>query len=287
MNDGIKESKMKLKKIAVICMAGIMMLSGVAGCGDRDTVKQQEVEKGEAEQNLKEEENKEKQEKEDLKGKFSITTEVYEDGGIHIEYPQVENLVNGDITEWYNEQFKSTVTTYTEGDVEEGDIAANSESVNESFRVTYQSEDMVSILIEGYFEAEGAAHPYSYMSSYNINLKTGESMSIMDQYTPEEIVNTLFSGGGYTGISDADNMEEMTEEEKQSLSEELSIRDKEFTLESMKKCDYDFYPDADGKMQKGEDDVYMHSIRLKDGMWAVCLDVTHALGDFAIVRYDK
>ena len=297
MNSKIKESKMRIKKGIFIYLAGVMLFSDVAGCGDRDTVKQQEVKEEGAEQIIKEakeqrhdkkeKKEKQRQEKDLLKEKFSITAEVYEDGDIHIEYPQIENLVDEDITEWYNEQFKSTVVAYTEGDIEEGDIAGNCERVNESFQITYQSDDMISILIEGYYEAEGAAHPYSYMSSYNINLKTGESMGITDQYTPEELVDTLFSGENYTGISDVDNMEEMSEEEMQYLSGEISARDREYTLESMQKCDYKFTLDAEGKMKKGEEDVYMYSVRLKDGKWALCLDITHALGDCVIVRYDK
>lgn len=278
-----------------------MGVMGITGCGNEksDVVKPEKVQEEEnqkqAETQNKEEQQhgKENQQKEETeieegnkKKQFAITREVYEEGEIHIEYPQVENLVNQDITEWYNEQFKSSIDVYT-GEVEEGDLAEGSETVEETFQVTYQSEDMISILIEGYFYAEGAAHPYSYKSSYNINLKTGESMSITDEYSPEEIVDDLLAGQNYTVIKDAKTMEVMTGEEQDAAFQEITTKDRAFMLESMKNCDYDFKSGADGKMLQGEDIVYAYSVRLSDGKWAICTDVSHALGDYIIIRYDK
>lgn len=294
---------MKLKKIVVLGIAGILVLGSVSGCGneERDTiqqnkseVKQPENKKPEADNQISgiEDEETENEEIEDeeteLKesSEFKITAKMYQEGNIKIAYPQVENLVNQEITDWYNQQFKHSLEIYT-GEAEEGDIAAASENVNETFKITYQSEDMISILVEGYFYAEGAAHPYAYMNSYNINLKTGESMGITDEYAPEEIVNDLLAGKNYTPITDVETMTEMTGEELDYLKQEIAGKDREFTLESMEKCDYDFRIAEDGTVVAGEEAVYVHSIRLADGSWGIGLETSHALGDYVIVKYSK
>ncbi len=235
---------MKLKRMLVACVAGILISGMLIGCQEqeKDTVKQEST-KNNKEERL----STEKQEQQEPEKAFSITREIYEEGDIHIEYPHVENLVNQKITDWYNEQFKSRIAVYTEGEVEEGDITAESQSVNETFQVTYQSEDMVSILIDGYFYADSAAHPSSYKNSYNINLKTGESMSITDEYDVEQMADDLLSGQFYTGIRDIENSGEMSEEEQTYLIQEMKARDRDFTLESLNKCDYRFCVNAEGK----------------------------------------
>ena len=40
-------------------------------------------------------------------------------------------------------------------------------------------------------------------------------------------------------------------------------------------------------MTRTEDMVFAFSVRLTDGRWAICTDVSHALGDYIIIRYDK
>lgn len=218
---------------------------------------------------------------------FTITKEVYEDeeGDVHIEYPHVENLVNQEITDWYNQKFESDAKWVMNAiDVEEEGFR---EYINEGFQVTYQSEDMVSILIRGNYYAEGAAHPYSYISSYNINLKTGESMSITDEYSLEEIVDDIFSGQNYTVLVNIENLEEADEEFTEYVKQELAANDRDFMMECLQRCDNDFKIGEDGNLIEGEEAVYMHSIRLKDGTWAMGMEVTHVLGDYVIIRYDK
>lgn len=218
---------------------------------------------------------------------FLLTKEVYEDeeGDVHIEYPHVENLVNQKITDWYNQKFESDAKWVMNAiDVEEEGFR---EYINEGFQVTYQSEDMVSILIRGNYYAEGAAHPYSYMSSYNINLKTGESMSITDEYSQEEIVDDIFSGQNYTALVNIENLEEADAEFTEYVKQELAAKDREIMMECLQRCDNEFKIGEDGNLIEGEEAVYMHSIRLKDGTWAMGMEVTHVLGDYVIIRYDK
>lgn len=297
---------MKKERIAALCMVGILALVGMTGCGngEKNVEKQEQTMKneespddsseieseGSEEQSSQETEGEPEQqdseEEENKEGVFSIRTETYEEGDIHIKYPHVENLVNEEVTDWYNEEFKSTIETYT-SEVEEGDMGASSETVNETFQVTYQSEEMISILIEGNFYAEGAAHPYSYMRSYNINLKTGETLGITDEYTPEEIVEDILAGNNYAVIADTRTMEAMTGENLEYVKQEIAAKDRDFFLECMDNCDYRFRTGTDGSITDEENMVYAYSLRLPDGTWAIGTDVSHALGDYRILRYDK
>lgn len=219
---------------------------------------------------------------------FIVHTEVYEDGDIHIEYPQVENLINQEITEFYNEKFKTVLKTVM-GKVTEGDIAANATTMDERVRITYQSEDMISILIDGYVYEQGAAHPFSYQKSYNINIKTGETLGIMDEYSTEEIISRLESGSYMVLAEDIDKdgyIPAEDQEFKNMVMDEISSNDKKLLEESIDRCDYDFILQEDNQSLESGKEPYMHSFRLKDGKWVLCVDVSHALGDYAVVYFE-
>lgn len=290
---------MKQRKLLIFCILSVLISGTIIGCGAEETnvAKQEEVlkesQEGNQEENQQqievksseEEESENVQERQDREKQFTINRKVYEDGDVYIEYPYVENLVNEEITDWYNKKFRSVIDICN-GDVEEGDLAAGN-AVEETFEVTYQSEDMVSILITGNFYAESAAHPCSYMSSYNINLKTGETIGITDKYTPEEIVDDILSGQNCTVLSNVETLEEADEEMVECVKQEISEESREWLLAGMQECDYNFKVGADGKIAEGEDITSKYSIRLKDGTWAIGMDVSHALGDYIIIRYDK
>lgn len=218
----------------------------------------------------------EESQKED-KPAFIIEEKTYEDGAIRISYPYVEHLVNQQITDFYNQEFEDIVAVYA-GEAEEGDLAADSQEAAQSFTVTYQSEDMISILIEGSFYSEGMPHPYSYSRSYNINLKTGESMGITDLFTPEEITDNIMAFRYITGVGEPGN---------EYIKQELEMKGKEGVLEQMNHCDFKFMAGKDGSIIVNEGSPYSYSYRQKDGKWLIVLEGSHAVGDYFTLRYDR
>lgn len=297
---------MKRNKIIGICMIGAFALATVSGCGsqglgvaqqDESEVKTEELSTTPSETHKSSPIEDDKLAQEDdgeteqptEEEVFTITKQVYENDHVYIEYPQVENLVNQEITDWYNEQFKNTIKDATQ---DEGDESASeSDTINETFQVTYQSEDMISILIEGSVYVQNTPHPYSYMYGYNINLKTGETMGITDIYTTAEIVEMVddfLAGENVAIIANMETMEEMDEESFQDAMQEMMEYDRAFLIEGLEGSDFNYYIGEDGKMT--EDDELMtghYSIRLPDGKWAFTVSVSHALGDCRLVRYDK
>lgn len=216
---------------------------------------------------------------------FTITKEVYEHENVYIEYPQVENLVNQEITDWYNEEFKNTIRGASED--EEYEITSEGDTINETFQITYQSEDMISILIEGFVYVQHTPHPYSYKYGYNINLKTGETMGIADVYSPVEMTDDLLHGENIAIIANTETMEEMDDESFQEAMVDIKEFDRAGMIDSLEKSDFNFYIGEDGKLTKGEESPMDYSVRLPDGKWAFTISVNHALGDCRLVRYDK
>lgn len=57
--------------------------------------------------------------------------------------------------------------------------------------------DTLSILMNGNICEQGAAHPYSFKYTYNIDLNTGESIRLADHVDVDRLAENLFAGTGY------------------------------------------------------------------------------------------
>ena len=69
------------------------------------------------------------------------------------------------------------------------------------FDVEEQSDELLSMTINYYYEMEGGAHPSSAMQSINVNMQTGEKVTFADLADPEKTAQLLFDGTeGYTII---------------------------------------------------------------------------------------
>lgn len=296
---------MKRKQLTAMCLAGVFVMGLINGCGERREAgmpaqesakgqsngteyqdkkipaekdsKEQPQEGAEMESSNAKEESKQEESTDKQESAFRITERKYENGDIKISYPYIENLVNQQITDFYNHEFESTVVSFG-GEAEEGDLASGSQQAGQSFTVTYQSDDMVSILINGNFYSEEMPHPYSYSRSYNINLKTGESMSITDTFTPEEIIDDIMAFRYITVMGDLEN---------EYVKQELEIKGKEEVLNQLKHCDFNFVAGKDGTILVNEEAPYSYSYRQEDGKWIIVMEGSHAIGDYFALRYEK
>lgn len=295
---------MKRKQLTAMCLAGLLAIGLITGCGERrkadalaeenkkeesdgiadqskktptETDSEEEQQEGTEESNTAEAESEQEESAQEQGSAFRITEKKYTDGDIQISYPYIENLVNQQITDFYNHEFESTVAAYA-GESEEGDLASGSQQAVQSYTVTYQSDDMVSILIDGNFYSDGMPHPYSYSLSYNINLITGASMSITDTFTPEEIMDDIMAFRYITVMGNQEN---------EYIKQELEMKGKEEILNQLNHCDYNFTVGKDGSIADNGESPYSYSYRQEDGKWLIALEGSHAIGDYFTLRYEK
>ena len=127
--------------------------------------------------------------------------------------------------------------------------------------------DTLSILMNGNICEQGAAHPYSFKYTYNIDLNTGESIRLADHVDVDRLAENLFAGTGYyVEESAADYFRERLEAiygTPDSLARSLA--------------GYDYTEDGSAP--------YGYSY-LENGKVWICMEVPHALGDYMEIELD-
>ena len=191
-----------------------------------------------------------------------------EDGNFDVVYPQLEGWENTEAQERWNQEFQTAELQ----DGVEGSQIEDYESYTVKPRIMTQTEDLLSILMEGTYFFKGAAHPYAFAYTYNIDMKTGESYRLPEQ--SEELVNRISAellAGNYTIESEFKEI---------SISDvfwvdEGDTLDESRIFNELQSCDYDpeFIPTC-----------YSYWREDKIG---IVFSTNHALGDYVIFEVNQ
>ena len=207
---------------------------------------------------------------------------------IDISYPKITGWSNTEKQDEWNTYFENTAKEAAgemAGDTEEVNPSAN-DSVVLTYTVQEQTKDMLSITCQSYYNYEGAAHPSAALTSVNINMKTGEKMTFSDFADPDETAKILFAGKDNTDIAQGYTVLDA----EGNPTTEITMKDiLEFNFIWMEPTEealaaslthFDGEPDDYGTNETtGES--YVH-----DGKVYVIFYVSHAMGDYAVVRID-
>ena len=207
---------------------------------------------------------------------------------IDISYPKITGWSNTEKQEEWNTYFENTAKEAAgemAGDTEDVNPGAN-DSVVLTYTVQEQTKDMLSITCQSYYDYEGAAHPSAALTSVNINMKTGEKMTFSDFADPDETAKILFAGKedggsaqGYT-VLDADG----------NPSAEITMKDiLEFNFIWMEPTEESLAASLahfDGDPEDYGTDETTGESYVHDGKVYVIFYVSHAMGDYTVVRLD-
>ncbi len=191
---------------------------------------------------------------------YRIEEKTIEGTGLHISYPQIQNLGDKHIQDEWN--------TLIRGNEER---AASEWEESGRYEVRYtvktQSEDTLSILMDGAVYSEGESKPHSFKYTYNIDLNTGESIRLKDAVDVRSVAEQMFEGKGYYIEKNLAPhfMERLNTiyEDSESLARALE--------------GYDF--DLEGNLPYG----YSY---LQDGRIWICMEVPHELGDYIEIELE-
>lgn len=200
-----------------------------------------------------------------VESSYKVVEAKLEQDGVSITYPQIEGLGDARMQEKWNDIIRSTEERAMEGWLSGG------ESQDDSYEVSYvvktMTPDTLSILMNGNICEQGAAHPYSFKYTYNIDLNTGESIRLADHVDVDRLAENLFAGTGYyVEESAADYFRERLEAiygTPDSLARSLA--------------GYDYAEDGSAP--------YGYSY-LENGKVWICMEVPHALGDYMEIELD-
>lgn len=193
-------------------------------------------------------------------GSYRVKEMVLSEGNIRISCPQIEGLEDENIQGKWNRIFLGT----EERAMDAWDASGTYEV---SYEVKTMTKDVLSILMNGYFYGEDAAHPNSFKYTYNIDLNTGESIRLADHVDVEKLAENMFAGVGYY----------VEESLAPYFQERLPViyENPEALARSLEGYDY----------AEDQDAPYGYSY-ISDGKVWICMEVPHALGDYIEIELD-
>lgn len=189
---------------------------------------------------------------------YSVVTRSIKRDGISVDYPQVEGLANAAVQQTINDTIDQAVQNAIADIGKEDTYSLN-------FEVMTQDEQTLSLVMKGGFYYQGSAHPAAFAYTYNFDLATGQNYSLMAGRDPAMIAQAVQDGK----ITILNGDEEMKGYILEYLTQVLAP---ETLGAAMVQADNGA---ADGVM------TFM-----KDGQLCLVLPVTHALGDYCLVRID-
>ncbi len=113
---------------------------------------------------------------------LTITAAAYEEGNIRLRYPQTAGLSDEAKQTALNKLIQNDVWKYTVGP----DIDAYSRETityNLDYKVTLQTENLLSVLYTGSVSIEGGMHPSNVIYAATFDLQRGEKLSLSDFVT--------------------------------------------------------------------------------------------------------
>lgn len=191
---------------------------------------------------------------------YRVKEMVLSEGEIRISCPQIEGLPDEQIQGKWNRIFLGA----EERAMDEWEADGSYEV---SFEVKTMTRDVLSILMNGFYYGEDAAHPYSFKYTYNIDLNTGESIRLADHVDVEKTAENLFAGTGYY----------VEESLAPHFAERLKVIYDSPEALARSLAGYDYSED--------ESAPYGYSY-IRDGRVWLCMEVPHALGDYIEIELD-
>ena len=151
-----------------------------------------------------------------------------------------------------------------------GDFSADGmKSLVVTYEVATMTEELLSIVIRGECYYEKAAYPYRFIKTLNINAQTGESVRLSEYDDPDALMQTLWSGTGFTLISDTITKQDLAIYLEQSVAADFAIE----------MFDYDYDSGNPALLPAG----YSYQ---KDGKTVLAMSVIHAMGDYLEIMFD-
>ena len=195
-----------------------------------------------------------------MEASYRVQEMVLSESDIRISCPQIEGLSNEEIQGKWNRIFLGM----EERAMDEWDASGTYEV---TFEIKTMTKDVLSILMNGSFHAEGAAHPSSFKYTYNIDLNTGESIRLADHVSVDKVAENMFAGTGYY----------VEESLAPHFAERLKVIYESPGALARSLAGYDYSEDGSAP--------YGYSY-LADGKVWLCMEVPHALGDYIEIELD-
>ncbi len=190
---------------------------------------------------------------------YDIETEVYEEGGVRVEYPRLTGLTDEGKQQEINDKIRGAVT---------GNIAADNLS---SYELTYETATagggIASFIFRGVAYYVDGAYPNNVVRTLNIDLDSGKNIRLKDFADFASVVSSLENADGYTIVNDAADFS--------AYLNNGAVTDYAITL-----LDYDIDFEHPEMAPAGFSAI-------RDNHLILFISAEHAMGDYVELEFDK
>lgn len=206
----------------------------------------------------------------------SVTTSIhtYTKGNISVEYPVVSNLNQASIQEKVNRLLNEHALEF----IKAYEVDESKDTLSVKCRVVSADRRRLTAVYTGTYMPEGGAHPVSLFYTNTIDTALGEDMGLTDYADPYTLAGYVLSGDCTFADADA------------ALTRELMAARNDMDIETytgmFRRADFPY------KAEKKEGEDSLEAVKFPEvfsyedqGTIYVSIPVSHALGDYALIKY--
>ncbi len=255
------------KKWQMLWLLTALTLVLCTGCGDKKAQSQEADDSSENQTTGNTTEPDSKTEDEDTASDYQVQMLSYENTEMHkVEYPAISGLKDSSIQKKINDYF------YQDTDSMMKEYYGEKDQIEQTYEVTLQNSNMLSMVCRGSEYGEGAAHPYAFCKSYTIDMTTGELMTLKDYGDTAKLADKLLHSTECIVDVDYDlPLADILEFNFMGQPEEDLLK---ASLEHFD-MDYEMY---------GQGECIGYSYVKDNGNICLIFSVSHAAGDYVVVE---
>ncbi|MBO5146365.1 MAG: hypothetical protein J6C19_12675 [Lachnospiraceae bacterium] len=193
---------------------------------------------------------------------YDIESSVYEEGVVHVEYPQLTGMESEESQQKINENIRNSVLNH---------ISAENLSFYElGYETATKGDGIVSFIFRGSENTVGSAYPRSLVKTLNIDLNTGRNVRLKDFADISAVVSSLELADGYMVLNEGVDMADFS-----AFLNNGYVTDYAMTL-----LDYDIdfaNPDM----------VPAGYTAIRNNHLILFVEAEHAMGDYVELEFEK
>jgi hypothetical protein len=125
---------------------------------------------------------------------YSVISNYYSEGNINIEYPQISGLADAKLEAKINKTLRERAVAYLDNLDKE---ALKLSTLNVTYDVKLQGDDLISVVFDGELSREGYAHPTNVFYSANVGLGNAKLFALSDFYSVDKKILDSILYGSY------------------------------------------------------------------------------------------
>ena len=194
-----------------------------------------------------------------VKASYSVADGLLQEDNVSFCYPQLQNCTDVELQEKWNSIIKEKVESMAE-ELKEG------ASLYGNYDIKTMNDELLSILFSGDISSPDSAYSSRFQFTYNIDMKTGESIRLAHYRDVDQIAEDMMNGRNYTVSG------ELASEFQARLT--VLYGDARQLAAALRGFDF-------GKGQEQHPGGYSWQ---EDGKTWLSIEVPHALGDYVNVE---